>query len=119
MPNVRRAGHVQCVANKATALASKSHEIINPANMRQPRAFDIAPRSARSILLGSTSCPVGRSTDAFDVRDGPSGPVPMVEEATSPLGLAIGAGRAILCLGLGGRRFFIAKNPIIEANYVL
>jgi hypothetical protein len=81
VPNVRRAGHVQCVANKATALASKSHEIINPANMRQPRAFDIAPRSARSILLGSTSCPVGRSTDAFDVRDGPSGPVPMVEEA--------------------------------------
>jgi hypothetical protein len=105
-----RFSHVQCVANKTTAPASNSHEVINPANMRQPRAFDIAPRSASSILLGSTSCLVGRSTGAFDVGDDPSGPVPMVEEATSPLGLAICDGRA-LCLGLGGRRFFMAYAP--------
>jgi hypothetical protein len=102
--------YVQCVANTTTALASKSHEIMNPANMRQPRAFDIAPRSTNSIRLGSTSCPVGCSTGEFDVRDGASGPIPMVEEATPHLGLAIGAGRAFLCLGLGGRRFFIAYS---------
>jgi hypothetical protein len=100
--------HVQCVANKTTAPASNSHEVINPANMRQPRAFDIAPRSAGSILLGSTSCLVRRSTCALG--DDPSGPVPMVEEATSPLGLAICDDRA-LCLGLGGRRFFMAYAP--------
>jgi hypothetical protein len=34
----------------------------------------------------------------------------MVEEATLPLGLAICACRA-LCLGLGGRRFFMAYAP--------
>jgi hypothetical protein len=106
-----RFSHVQCVANKTTAPASNSHEVINPANMRQPRAFDIARhRSASSILLGSTSCLVGRSTGAFDVGRDPSGPVPMVEEATSALGLAICDGRA-LCLGLGGRCFFMAYAP--------
>ena len=58
--------------------------------MRQPPAFDIPPRSESSILLGSTSVlagrsigafdVVGRSTDALDVRDDPSGRVPVVEE---------------------------------------
>jgi hypothetical protein len=51
---------------------------------------------------------VGRSTGAFDVRDDPTGRVPMVE-AISRLALAIDAGRA-LCLGLGRRCFFIAYS---------
>jgi len=85
--------------------------------MRQPRAFDIPPRSESSILLGST-----RSTGAFDARDDPGGPVTMVEETISPLGLAIDAAPAFLCLGLGGRCFFIAYScsrtwPLDGANY--
>jgi hypothetical protein len=76
--------------------------------MRQPRAFD------SSILLGST-----RSTGAFDARDDPGGPVPMVEETISPLGLAIDAARAFLCLGLLGRCFFmIATTTHWESNGV-
>ena len=106
----RSGRYAQCVANSTIAAASNSHEIIKPANMRQPRAFDIPPRSGSSILLGSTNGLIGRSTGAFDVRDDPSGPVPVVEEAISPFGLAIDAGRAFLCLGLGGRCFFIAYS---------
>jgi hypothetical protein len=110
--------YAQCAANSTTAPASNSHEIITPANMRQPRAFDIPPRSESSIFLGSTNGLVGRSTGAsdvvgrsigtFDVRDDPTGRVAMVEETISPLGLAIDdAGRPFLYLGLGGRCFFI------------
>ena len=64
----------------------------------------------RSIFLGSTSCVGARSTDAFEVRKDPSWPVPMVEEAISFWGLAVGAGGAFLCLGLGRRCFFIAHS---------
>jgi len=53
---------------------------------------------------------VGRLTGAPDVRDDPTEPVPVVEETVSPLGLAIDAGRAFLCLGRGRRCFFIAYS---------
>jgi len=117
-----RSSYIQYVANSPITPASNSHEIIITANIPHPRAFDM-PRSessilfgsttcagGRSILLGSTSCVGGRSTDAFEVRNDPSWPVPMVEEAISFLGLAIGAGGAFLCLGLGRRCFFIAYS---------
>ena len=87
--------------------------------MRQPRAVDIPPRSESSVVLALTSglagCStgafdvVGRSTSTFDVRDDPTGRVPMVEKTVLPLGLATDAGRA-LCLGLGRRCFFIAYS---------
>jgi hypothetical protein len=35
--------YAQRVANSTTAPASNGHETMSPANMRQPRAFDITP----------------------------------------------------------------------------
>src|SRR6516165_2319179 len=64
---IARSGYAQCVANSTTATASNSHEIINPANMRQPRAFDIPITSESTVLLGSSSVLVGRSTGGLDL----------------------------------------------------
>jgi hypothetical protein len=107
-------GHVKYIANRTTALATNSHEIIIPANIFQARAFVIAgtvsTRSASSILLGSAVWPVERSTGAFDMWNDLTGPVRIVEDksATSPLPFApICAGRALRFLGRGSRLFFM------------
>jgi hypothetical protein len=105
-------GHVQYIANRTTALATNSHEIIIPANIFQPRAFLIAgtvsTRSASSIVLGWAVWPVGGSTAAFDVD--PTGPVRMVEAKSSILPSPCTAMGALRFRGREGR-FFSTPGP--------
>ena len=118
-------GYVQYFANITTTLASSSHEIINPANVIQPRAFVIAETVARlfnfasasiapfSLSAGVTSCPVARST-TFDGWGDATEPVPLVEGNFRALSLAstpIDSGRAFFFRGRGGRLFFMAYVP--------
>jgi len=118
-------GYVQYFANMTTTLASSSHEIINPANVIQPRAFVIAETVARlfnfasasiapfSLSAGVTSCPVARST-TFDGWGDATEPVPLVEGNFRALSLGstpIDSGRAFFFRGRGGRLFFMAYVP--------
>ena len=104
-----------------TTLASSSHEIINPANVIQPRAFVIAKTVAGLLTVAAAcilsflgrvaSCAVAGSTTAFDGRGDATGPVPMVEGKSPTLPLLstpIGAGRAFRFRGRWGRLFFMA-----------
>ena len=110
--------HVQCVAKKTTTLASNRYEIINPANIPQPRAFVIAAtvstRSGSSIVLASVA---GLLTVASAcIRGGASpetAPAPEgSDEDKSPTlrlpSIAIGALRFLR--GRGGRPFFMAAS---------
>ena len=115
------ASYVQYVANTTTTLASSSHEIINPANVIQPRLFVIAETVAGllnfasasnasfSLRAGVTSCLVARST-TFDGRGDATEPVPLVEGNSQALSLGstpIDTGRAFFFRGRGGRLFFM------------
>src|SRR6516225_1936109 len=115
-------GYVQYFANITTTLASSSHEIINPANVIQPRAFVIAETVAGllnfasaciasfSLSAGVTSCLVARSTTAFDGRSDATEPVSLVagNSQALPLGSTpIDTGRAFFFRGRGGRLFFM------------
>ena len=120
-------GYVQYFANMTTTLASSMHEIINPANVVQPRAFVIAEIVAGllnfasaciasfSRSAGVTSCPVVRSTNIFDGRDDSTERVPIVEGTSWPLPLGstpIDTCRAFFFRGRGGRLFFMAYRRL-------
>ena len=109
-----------------TTHASSSDEIINPANVIQPRAFVIAETVAGlfnfasasiasfSLSAGVTSCPVARSTTSFDGRGDATEFVPLVEGDFQALALGwtpIDTGRAFRFRGRGGRLFFMAYVP--------
>jgi hypothetical protein len=119
-------GYVQYFANMTTTLASSRHEIINPANVVQPRAFVIAEIvvgllsfasaciASFSLSAGVTSCPVARSIAAFDGRGDSTERVPLVEDTSwaLPLGSTpIDTCRAFFFRGRGGRLFFMAYLP--------
>ena len=106
-----------------TTLASSSHEIINPANVIQPRAVVIAEAVADLLNSASaciaffsvsavvTRCSVARSTTSFDGRRDETEPVPPVEcnSQALPLGSTpVDTGRAFRFRGRGGRLFFMA-----------
>jgi hypothetical protein len=114
-----------------TTPASSSHEIINPANVIQPRVFVIPETVADLLTVASacipsfcvsvamSSCAAAGSTTAFDGRGDATGPVPMVEDKSPILPLAsttIGAGRAFRFRGRWGRLFFIAYCPFAELH---
>ena len=123
-------GYVQYFANMTTTLASSSHEIINPANIIQPRAFVIAKTVAGLLTVASACVPsfgarvtcgaVGGLTTGFDGRGDATGPVPMVEDKSPTLPLAslpIGAGRAFRFRERWGRLFFMAYLSLLKTPY--
>jgi hypothetical protein len=104
-----------------TTPASSSHEIINPANIIQPRAF-VIPEAVAGLLTAASACVPSFSISArvpscpvaFDGRGDATESVRMVEDKSPTLPLAstlLDAGGAFRFRVRMGRLFFMADVP--------